>query len=143
MVFEITRLPEGNQGSLIMIREKYRVLNEKCPIRDILDKLGDRWTVLVLTALEPGTLRFGELRKSIIDISPRMLAHTLRNLEQDGLVLRQVYATIPPKVEYSMTTLGYSFYENIRQMVKWAEENQADIHAARNAYIPQEAYAAK
>ncbi|MDX3773688.1 helix-turn-helix domain-containing protein [Chromatiaceae bacterium AAb-1] len=125
-----------------MGRSQHTELNERCPIRDILDKLGDRWTVLVLTELEQGTLRFSELRKLIIDISPRMLAQTLRQLEQDGLVSRKVYPTIPPKVEYTMTTLGVSFYDNVKRMVIWAEENQAAVKAARQAYTPQEAYPA-
>src|SRR5574343_1888355 len=89
-------------------------LVERCPIRDVLDRLSDRWTVLVLYELEKGLLRFSEFKKRIPDISPRMLAQTLRNLERDGLVSRTVYATVPPKVEYAMTDMGLSFFASIQ-----------------------------
>jgi DNA-binding HxlR family transcriptional regulator len=82
------------------------ILVENCPIRDVLDRLGDRWTVLVLHELSAGTLRFSEIRKRIADISPRMLAQTLRHLEQDGLVSREVFPTVPPRVDYALTSLG-------------------------------------
>lgn len=126
-----------------MAKTQHNELNERCPIRDVLDRLGDRWTVLIMTELESGTLRFSELRKKIPDISPRMLAQTLRQLEQDGLVSRTVYPTIPPKVEYTMTALGMSFYDNVKRMVEWAESNHAAVKAARDAYTPQVSYQAK
>ncbi|PPC76178.1 transcriptional regulator [Pokkaliibacter plantistimulans] len=109
---------------------------EKCPIRDVLDRLGDRWTVLIIYELENGTLRFSELRKQIGDISQRMLAQTLRTLEQDGLVNRTVYPTVPPRVEYSLTELGVSLLNPLNQMIAWAADNHEQVRAARAAYVP-------
>lgn len=118
-------------------------LAERCPIRDVLDRLSDRWTVLVLYELEKGTLRFSEFKKHIPDISPRMLAQTLRNLERDGLVSRTVYASVPPKVEYAMTNMGVSFFASIQPMVTWAETHQGAVRAARSTYVAPTGYAAK
>ncbi|WP_068171632.1 winged helix-turn-helix transcriptional regulator [Hydrogenophaga taeniospiralis] len=118
-------------------------LSELCPIRDVLDRLGDRWTVLVLHELALGTLRFGELRKRIEDISPRMLSQTLRQLEEDGLVGREVFASVPPRVDYTLTGLGESFFQSIQTMLQWAVQNQEAVHAARRAYVAPKAIAAK
>lgn len=107
-----------------------------CPIRDVLDRLGDRWSVLVLKTLADGTLRFGEIRNRIADISQRMLAQTLRHLEQDGLVSRHVHPTIPPRVDYTLTELGRSLQEPLGHMVRWAIDNHGAIRAARAAYVP-------
>lgn len=118
------------------LRRPHLDLNEACPIRDVLDRLGDRWTVLILHELSNGTLRFGALRQRIEDISPRMLSQTLRQLEWNGLVLREVYPTIPPRVDYSLTPLGESFFAAVQVLVQWAEANQETVHAARRAYVP-------
>ncbi len=88
------------------------------------------------------TLRFSELRRQIVDISPRMLAQTLRQLEQDGLVDREVFPTIPPKVEYCMTSLGQSFYEHLQPMVQWADKHHDDIRQARDRFVAQAPYQA-
>ncbi len=109
---------------------------DECPIRDVLDRLGDRWTVLVLKTLEGGTLRFTEIRNRIEDVSQRMLAQTLRRLEQDGLVERKVYPTIPPRVDYTLTDLGLSMLVPLRAMVQWAVDNHEAIRTARAAYVP-------
>ena len=77
------------------------IFEQPCPIRDVLDRIGDQWSLLVLEALEPGTKRFNVLMRELGDISKQMLARTLRKLEQDGYVLREVYAEVPPRVEYS------------------------------------------
>ena len=114
-----------------------------CPVRDVLSHLGDRWTVLVLHALQGGEIRFGVLRAQIPDISPRMLSQTLRRLEQDGLIARTAYATIPPRVDYRLTELGVSFMQVIQVMLDWAKQNQSAVHAARQAYVPPERYEAK
>lgn len=106
-----------------------------CPIRDVLDRLGDRWSLLVIQELEAGTLRFSELRNRISDVSQRMLAQTLRRLEQDGLVSRQVFATVPLRVEYTLTPLGHSLLKPLRSMLDWALENHDAVRAAREAYI--------
>ncbi len=114
-----------------------------CPIRTILDRLGDRWTLLVLVELQKGTRRFSVLRKQIPDISPRMLSLTVRRLEEDGMVSREVFPTIPPKVEYTITPLGLSFVQSLNVVVQWAAENREAVLAARNAYIPPAAESVK
>lgn len=103
----------------------------KCPIRDVLDRIGDRWSLLVLLNLGGGTLRFSELSRAVGDISQRMLAKTLRDLEQDGFVSRKVHPTVPPKVEYSLTPLGESLIEMLEPLVCWAGDNHAAIKRAR------------
>lgn len=107
-----------------------------CPVRDVLDRLGDRWTVLVLKELAGGTLRFGEIKSRIADVSQRMLAQTLRRLEQDGLVSRRVFPTIPPRVDYTLTELGRSLLVPLDEMVRWAVEHHDAVRAARAAYVP-------
>lgn len=102
-----------------------------CPIRDVLDRIADRWSLLVLTSLRDGTLRFSELRRAIGDISQRMLSLTVRRLEQDGFVSRTVHPTVPPSVEYSLTDLGRSVLEPVGALVEWAKAHQEAIHAIR------------
>jgi DNA-binding HxlR family transcriptional regulator len=108
---------------------------EKCPVRDVLDRIGDQWSVLTLLILaEDGPRRFNALRRTIGDISQRMLALTLRHLERDGLVSRRVFPTNPPQVEYAVTPLGGSLAEGIAVLNRWAEENHERIREARRAY---------
>jgi DNA-binding HxlR family transcriptional regulator len=116
---------------------------ERCPIRDVLERMGDRWSMLVLLTLQDnGTLRFTALKAQIEDVSQRMLAQTLRRLEQDGLVLRTAYPTIPPRVDYSLTPLGQSFLKPLRELLKWAQGHHEQVRAAREAYVaPQAAVA--
>ena len=113
-----------------------------CPIRDVLDCIGDRWSLLTLTTLAGGTLRFTELKRAIGDISQRMLAQTLRTLEREGYVSRKVYATIPPKVEYRLTTLGQSLLGEVAPLVAWAERNHDKVRQSRRTYTPPAAIAA-
>jgi DNA-binding HxlR family transcriptional regulator len=108
----------------------------KCPVRDVLDRIGDRWSLLVLIGLSPGTLRFTELKRVIGDISQRMLSQTLRVLEKDGYVSRKVYPTVPPKVEYRLTELGRSLLAKVESLVDWANENHNQVRKAREAYVP-------
>jgi DNA-binding HxlR family transcriptional regulator len=110
---------------------------ERCPIRDVLDRLGDRWSTLVLLTLgEAGTLRFSALKARIDDVSQRMLAQTLRRLEQDGLVTRTVHPTIPPRVDYALTPLGHSFLPPLQGLISWADTHHDKVRAARQAYVP-------
>lgn len=109
---------------------------EPCPIRDVLDRIGDRWSLLVLQSLSGGTLRFTEVKRRIGDISQRMLAQTLRRLEQDGLISRSVQPTTPPRVDYALTALGHSLLQPIEALVDWAQSNHDAIRAARRAYVP-------
>ncbi|TGD95503.1 winged helix-turn-helix transcriptional regulator [Methylobacterium nonmethylotrophicum] len=102
-----------------------------CPIRDVLDRIGDQWSFLVLIGLEPGVRRFSQLEREIGDISKQMLSKTLRRLEQDGFVAREVHAEVPPRVEYRLTALGRSFLGPMRELIRWAEVNHGAIVAAR------------
>lgn len=109
----------------------------KCPTRDLLDKIGSTWSVLVIIQLGTGTKRFAELRRSIgkiARISQRMLTQTLRTLERDGLVKRTVYPTSPPAVEYELTALGHSLLSPIKELTRWSLDNQPQIERARNSY---------
>jgi DNA-binding HxlR family transcriptional regulator len=108
---------------------------EKCPVRDVLDRIGDAWSVLVILLLgEYGPYRFNALKRAIGDISQRMLAVTLRHLERDGLITRKVFPTNPPQVEYALTDLGRSLLGRIEILTEWAVENHGPIKAARQHY---------
>lgn len=114
---------------------------QQCPdckrINEVLSRVGDRWSVLVIISLSQyGTLRFNELKRNL-GISQRMLSRTLRELERDGLVNRTHYPAIPPKVEYTLTALGESFREPVAQLGNWALENLATIDTAREIYDGQ------
>jgi DNA-binding HxlR family transcriptional regulator len=106
-----------------------------CHARDVLARVGDTWSVYVIHILgDAKTLRFSELRKEVDGISQRMLTVTLRGLERDGLVSREVYPEVPPRVEYTLTPLGATLRQLIRGLVGWAAENVAEVDAARAAY---------
>jgi DNA-binding HxlR family transcriptional regulator len=107
---------------------------EDCLVRDVLARVGDKWSVFVIHLLGGGTMRFSELRHSIDGISQRMLTVTLRGLERDGLVSRKVFAEVPPRVEYSLTPLGESLREVIGALVGWSDDHTRDIAAARIRY---------
>jgi DNA-binding HxlR family transcriptional regulator len=112
---------------------------ENCPIRDILSRLGDKWSLLVLVTLKTnGTMRFSDIHKSIGDISQRMLTVTLRSLEASGLVDRKVYAEVPPRVEYCLTELGNGLMPHIKNLVEWALKNMQDIVTSRQLYKKKE-----
>jgi DNA-binding HxlR family transcriptional regulator len=112
-------------------------LENACPVRGVLDRIGDKWSFLIVSMLAEKPLRFGELRRSVPDISQRMLTQTLRELQRDGLVDRAVFPTNPPSVEYSLTTLGQSLLEPMNGLIAWAEKNHAKIKAARAQYDKQ------
>jgi DNA-binding HxlR family transcriptional regulator len=99
-------------------------------ISTLLSRIGDKWTVLVVTSLGEGSKRFNELRREIPSVSQRMLTLTLRNLERDGLVSRTVTPTIPPRVDYELTELGHSLLEPVTALSQWALENVEAIHKA-------------
>ena len=102
--------------------------NDNCPIRDVLSRLGDKWSMLVLVTLNAnGTMRFCDVHKAIADISQRMLTVTLRTLEADGLISRKVYAEVPPRVEYRLTELGESLMPRVQVLVDWALEHMGEI----------------
>ena len=99
-------------------------------ISGLLQRIGDKWTVLVVTTLANGSRRFNELRREIPTVSQRMLTLTLRNLERDGLVSRTVTPTIPPRVDYELTELGHSLKAPLHALEQWALDHVADIHTA-------------
>ena len=103
----------------------------RCTVRNLLDRIGDRWSMLLLCALAGGPKRFSALARAVPDISKRMLTQTLRTLETDGLVHRDVQPTVPPSVTYSLTPLGQSFAAPLLGLVEWAEANFGAVLAAR------------
>ncbi|MEU0871240.1 winged helix-turn-helix transcriptional regulator [Nocardia brasiliensis] len=105
-----------------------------CEVRQILDRVADKWSLLVIALLDQQSLRFTELKRKIDGVSQRMLTRTLRHLERDGLVERTVYPTVPPRVDYALTPLGASLHTTIKALVTWTESHQPEIVAARNAY---------
>jgi DNA-binding HxlR family transcriptional regulator len=105
-----------------------------CPVRDLITQIGGKWSTLLLEALAQKPYRFGELRRTVPDISQRMLTQTLRDLQRDGYVQREVFPTKPPSVEYSMTDLGRSLYGPLAQLLNWAEANHDAVRAARKAF---------
>ncbi|MFC9127072.1 winged helix-turn-helix transcriptional regulator [Streptomyces sp. NPDC057099] len=107
---------------------------EDCQVRQILDRIADKWSLLVIALLENRRLRFTELRREIDGVSQRMLTVTLRSLERDGLVKRTVHPVVPPRVEYELTSLGRTLHSTIQSLVTWTEEHQDEIAAARTAY---------
>ncbi|MCC2128244.1 helix-turn-helix transcriptional regulator [Oscillospiraceae bacterium CLA-AA-H272] len=98
-----------------------------CPVETTLTLIGDKWKVLILRDLMPGTKRFGELRKSVGDVSQKVLAAQLRDMEKSGLVHREVYAEVPPRVEYSLTPLGRSLEPILDSMWAWGEGYKASL----------------
>lgn len=110
-----------------------------CPIRDILSRLGDKWSLLVLVTLHAnGTMRFNDIYKSIGDISQRMLTVTLRSLEADGIISRKIYAEVPPRVEYRLTESGEELMPHLEELVGWALKNMGDIIMKRQYHQGKE-----
>jgi DNA-binding HxlR family transcriptional regulator len=118
-----------------MFPSHQRVPHDSCPaVREVLNRVGDKWSVLIVGLLADGPKRFSELRRTIEGISQRMLTLTLRGLERDGLVIRTVYPTVPPRVEYQLTELGRTLRKPIQSLAKWAQENRERIQQSRNRY---------
>ncbi|HEX6197433.1 MAG TPA: helix-turn-helix domain-containing protein [Jiangellaceae bacterium] len=105
-----------------------------CPIREVLDRIGDKWSVLVVVLLGTRTHRFNELHRAIEGISQRMLTVTLRGLQRDGLVSRTVHPSVPPKVEYALTELGRTLLGPLSAVADWAIQHRDDIREARARY---------
>jgi DNA-binding HxlR family transcriptional regulator len=108
---------------------------ERCPaVREVLNRVGDKWSVQIVSLLGDGPMRFSDLRRSIEGISQRMLTLTLRGLERDGIVTRTVFPEIPPRVEYELTRLGNTLLEPIQGLAEWAEKFRTSIQDAREKY---------
>lgn len=107
---------------------------ENCPFRNVIDRIGDKWSLLILVVLEQKPVRFNELKRTIGDISQKVLTKVLRELEADGYISRTVYDTSPPKVIYQISSMGQSVLTPIKELVKWAEQNHESIKKNRVQY---------
>jgi DNA-binding HxlR family transcriptional regulator len=121
-------MSQGNSG----VPEQ--VEDQACTVRQVLDSVGGKWSISILVAASKGPVRFTELERSIEGISRRMLTLTLRQLERDGLLVRTVYPTVPPKVEYKATDIALELYDSLVTLTTWAERHRATIATARTAY---------
>ena len=136
---KIGELAARPASSNLVSAAKRAAIVEPCPIRDVLDRIGDQWSLLVLQALAARVMRFGEINRAIGDISKQMLSRTLKRLEQDGFVKRTVFAEIPPRVEYELTALGRSILAPLEALVAWADANHQSICNARRDYADGDA----
>ncbi|WP_243790002.1 helix-turn-helix domain-containing protein [Saccharopolyspora gloriosae] len=110
------------------------VHNPACPTRVVLDRIGDRWTSLVVLSLAPGPMRFTRLRAGVGGVAPKVLTQTLRAMQRDGLLTRTVHAEVPPRVDYELTELGRSLQVPIQAITDWAEAHVTEVVAARADY---------
>ncbi len=118
-----------------MKKEKSDLITEICPIRNVVSRFGDKWSLLVLLVIDRGgVIRFNELGRMIPDISTRVLSTTLKTLEADGLIDRKVYAQVPPKVEYSLTETGKSLIPLLMKLTEWAQTNMKKVMEHRSEY---------
>jgi DNA-binding HxlR family transcriptional regulator len=124
---EESQLPQGD-------REPFDVSGDCALVSDLLSRIGDKWSILVVSVLADRTMRFSELRRKIGTISQKMLTTTLRNLERDGFVERTVYPTIPPKVEYRLTPLGKDLLCPVEALGRWAQANAKRVTSAREKF---------
>jgi DNA-binding HxlR family transcriptional regulator len=115
-------------------RRQSLALNAACPVRDVLDRVGDKWSALIVQELTGGPRRFGVLRRQIEDISQRMLTETLRHLQRDGFLSRTVIPVAPPQVEYALTPLGHSLSAALGVLADWSSLNHNAIRAARQDF---------
>jgi DNA-binding HxlR family transcriptional regulator len=112
----------------------YDPLSAACPTRQVLSRVADKWSMLVIIALDGGTLRFSELRRAVGGITQKMLTQTLRGLERDGLVTRTAYPTVPVTVEYTLTPLGHSLGTAVATIRAWAIDNIEEVETARERF---------
>ena len=121
------------------VEQRGNAFDPDCPTRVVLDRIGDKWTVLVIGALIDGPRRFTALRLHIGGVAPKVLTQTLRAMERDGLLTRTVFAQVPPRVDYALTDLGVSLGGPIAVLTDWAEAHVGTILAARDQFVAQEA----
>jgi DNA-binding HxlR family transcriptional regulator len=110
------------------------VYAKDCASRQLLDRIGDTWSVLIVVSLADGPLRYSQLAVRIDGVSPKMLTQTLRALERDGLISRTVFPVVPPRVDYELTALGGDLLDLVRALTVWSEQHISDVLAARDAY---------
>ncbi len=138
-IIEVTNMKNRGieeEKKIQLIFEKANNLKQEfCPVRDVISRINDKWTMLAIYALGGfGVLRFGELKRKIGDVSQRMLTVTLRNLEADGLVSRKIYAEVPPRVEYQLTDLGKSLLHQMDGITNWANTHGEEILKSRKKF---------
>ena len=127
------RAPASPNGAASAVADETpSVFNARCPSQIILERIADKWTVLIIHKLDKKTMRFGELKREIGGVSQKMLTQTLRNLEHDKLVERKVYPVVPPKVEYSLTPLGRTLLGPLGSLCRWAQEHIEDVMEMHN-----------
>jgi len=112
----------------------FNVMTATCPSRTSLARIANKWTAMIVIALSDGRLRFRDLRTTVDGISGKVLTDTLRDLERDGLITREVYAEVPPRVEYELTALGHTLHMPLEALGRWAEEHIETVLAAREEY---------
>lgn len=130
---EVTTMRDASQTK----RDEWEAMGfspQNCPVRSVMDHIGAKWTVLILIELQSGAMRFNALGRALPDISKRMLTQTLRDLERDGMVKREVFDTKPPSVAYSLTEMGSSLMTPLLGLVEWAEARLPEITTARTTY---------
>ena len=129
-------MSQGHTGVTVQVN----ALDHVCPLNELLDRISGKWAIGILTlAGDHGPIRFTELERGVQGISRRMLTLTLRNLERDGLLVRAIYPTVPPRVEYEATAMAKELYQSLNGLLGWAEQHRNDIAAARVAYDGQAA----
>jgi DNA-binding HxlR family transcriptional regulator len=109
------------------------------PPREVIKRIGDKWSVLVVSLLGDGPKRFSELKRTVEGVSQRMLTHTLRGLERDGIISRTVFPSVPPRVDYELTLLGKTLHEPVFALALWANDHRAQMQEARDHYDRKEA----
>lgn len=119
---------------MMTMLQAYNVYEDRCPTRMVLDRLADKWALLILDRLESGPVRFNHLRRDIKGISQKVLSQTLKKLERDGLLSRAVFPTVPVTVEYALTPLGRTLTQTVAALAHWAEHNMDAVLAAQEAY---------
>lgn len=122
------------KGEQVLMIAGVPMAMDSCPVRDVLNTVSGKWSSLLLLALLDGPLRFSQLRRTVPDISQRMLTQTLKDLQRDGYITRTVYPTQPPSVEYALTQMGHSFLDVFQKLVTWSVQTQNTIRAARTDY---------
>lgn len=134
-MLDLNRAEDGTFFSVGHIKVTMREEQTVCPLRGLLDQVGDKWSVLVIRRLNfHGTLRFSELKREIEGISQRMLTATLRDLERNGLATRTAYPTVPVKVEYALTVLGTSLAGAVASLASWADSHHPEMLAAQQQF---------
>lgn len=121
-------------GSVRLLPPTGTDLNEPCVVRDVIDRIGDRWSLLVLGHLAESSLRFNAMHRKIGDISKQVLSRTLRHLEEDGFISRTVHQSTPPQVEYALTEMGVSFLQPLKAVLDWADAHHDAITRSRDTF---------